>query len=105
MSKHGIEPRTVMVLVRPIEIEEATKSGIIQFTDRTMKTAQAAVTEGELIAIGPDAWSDFTNDKGANVGDIVAFARYSGFEVKDAKTKQLYLLMNDMDIKATLKRS
>jgi len=101
----AIEPRTIMVLVKPHEIQETLDGGVIVIPPDTQSKLRAAVTEGEVIAIGPDAWCDFKYDKGAKVGDWVAFAQYSGFEVRDKKTKQRYLLINDMDIKATLKRS
>ncbi len=103
LKKVAIEPRTIMVLVRPSEIGETHDGGMIVIPADTRDRMKAAVTEGEVIAVGPDAWCDFKYDKGAKVGDWVAFAQYSGFEVRDAKTKQRYLLINDMDIKATLR--
>lgn len=96
-----IQPRTVMVLIKPIELDD--KRGKILIPRSALKREQAAVTEGEVIAIGPDAWRDFEFDDGAEVGDHVAFAQYSGFEVTDAETREKFILMNDMDIKATLK--
>lgn len=97
-----IEPRTTTVLIRPKKLDE--KHGHILIPKSALERQQAAVTEGEVIAIGPDAWDGY-RDKGAKAGDYVAYAQYSGFKVVDAETREEYVLMNDIDIKATLKRS
>jgi len=100
-EKVTIEPRTTMVLVRPKKLDE--KRGHILVPKSTLVREQHAVTEGEVVALGPDVWQDFPNDLGARVGDYIAYAQYSGFYVVDAKTKEEFLLINDVDIKATLR--
>jgi len=96
-----IEPRTTMVLVQAKKLDE--KRGHILVPKSALVREQHAVTEGTVIAIGPDAWSEYPNDVGAQVGDYVAYAPYSGFYVTDAITREEFLLINDVDIKATLR--
>lgn len=99
-EKITIEPRTTMVLVKPKKLEE--KRGHILVPKSALIREQHAVTEGKVIAIGPDAWSEFA-DIGSEIGDHVAYAQYSGFYVTDSITKTEFILINDVDIKATLR--
>lgn len=103
MSNPAIEPRINMVLIKPKKLDD--KRGSILIPTSALERDQAAVTEGEIIAIGPDAWTDYPNDMGAEIGDWVVYAQYAGFAVQDAESREKYVLINDQDVKATLARS
>ena len=74
-----LQPLADRVVVRPIEREEQTKTGIY-----LPDTAKEKPQEGEVIAVGPGRKSDdgkvITMD--VKVGDIVIYAKYGGTEIK-----------------------
>jgi chaperonin GroES len=85
------------VVVRRLEQEERTKSGII-----IPDTAKEKPQQGEVIAVGPGA----RNEKGEIValdvkaGDRVLFGKWSGTEVKIDGEE--YLIMKESDIMGVL---
>ena len=91
----GINPQGWRILIKPLEIEEKTASGIIISTGETSVREQLANTTGEVIEVGPDcnAW--------CKAGDRVVFAKYSGLMYLGKDGKQ-YRVINDEDIVATL---
>jgi chaperonin GroES len=74
-----LQPLADRVVVRPIEREEQTKTGIY-----LPDTAKEKPQEGEVIAVGPGRKSEdgkvITMD--VKVGDIVIYAKYGGTEIK-----------------------
>ena len=74
-----LQPLADRVLVKPIEKEEKTKSGIY-----LPDTAKEKPQEGEVIAVGPGK----LNNEGKRipmdfkVGDKVIYDRYGGKEIK-----------------------
>jgi chaperonin GroES len=85
------------VVIRRLEQEERTKSGII-----IPDTAKEKPQQGEVIAVGPGA----RNEKGEIValdvkaGDRVLFGKWSGTEVKIDGEE--YLIMKESDIMGIL---
>ena len=81
------------VIVKPIETEEKTKSGII-----LPDTAKERPQMGRVVAVG----SGHTNEKGKTIplmvqeGNKVLFATYAGTEVKYNDEKLLILKENDI---------
>jgi co-chaperonin GroES (HSP10) len=67
---------------------------------------QASVTEGVVVQIGPDAYTDYgyKENKPFKVGDKVQFAKYAGRGVfdPDEPTKRL-VVINDEDVLAIIK--
>tara|TARA_B100000029_G_C17438743_1_gene910678 strand:- start:59 stop:352 length:294 start_codon:yes stop_codon:yes gene_type:complete len=90
----GLRPLGERVLVRRIEADSKTKSGII-----IPDTNQEKPLKGKVVAIGPGK----RHESGKvfpvldiKIGDIVLFGKYSGTEVKiDGET---LLLMNSDDL-------
>ncbi|MBI4283844.1 MAG: co-chaperone GroES [Chloroflexi bacterium] len=74
-----IEPLADRLVVRPIEKEEKTKSGIF-----LPDTAKEKPQEGEVVAAGPGRLSEDGKRiaMDVNVGDIVIYAKYGGTEIK-----------------------
>lgn len=87
------------VIVKPLQAEEMTKSGIV-LPDVAEKESPE---KGEIIACGPGK----INDKGelvkmsVRVGDKIIFKKYSPDEVKIDNEK--YLVLSESDILAVLK--
>jgi chaperonin GroES len=67
------------VLVKPLEKEEMTKSGIY-----LPDTAKEKPQEGEVIAVGPGRVSEDGKriEMDVKVGDVVVYAKYGGMEIK-----------------------
>lgn len=120
-NRAGIYPAGDRVLVSPDKIEEnVTPSGIVIIQETREKYEQAQ-SSGTLVAVGPDAWNHVTErvykiDKCGNgrlaqrstrgysnpfaeVGDRVAFAKYSGLRVR-GEDGEKYIILNDEDITA-----
>lgn len=96
----GIIPVGDTILVLPDQIESKSASGIITSTEKETDRLELGQTDGEVIAVSPDAWSDH-DKKWAKVGDRVIFAKYTGM-VREGKDGKRYRLVNDEDIKAVL---
>ena len=74
-----LEPLADRVVVKPIEKEEMTKSGIV-----LPDTARERPQEGEVIAVGPGRLSEDGKRIAMDikVGDRVIYAKYGGTEIK-----------------------
>lgn len=88
-----VRPLGDRVLVRPIEREEVTKSGIV-----LPDTAKEKPQRGEVLAVGQGR----VNDKGdrmpmdVKAGDQVLFAKYAGTELKIDDEELLILSEKDI---------
>ena len=84
-------------MVKPIEQEEKTASGII-----LPETAKEKPQEGEVLAVGPggrkEDGSRIAMD--VEVGNRVLYAKYAGTEVKMDGVK--YLILRESDVLATV---
>ncbi len=91
----NLKPLGDRVVVKPVEQDEQTASGIF-----LPETAKEKPQQGEIIAVGPGA-RDEDGDRIAmdvNVGDRILYARYSGTTVK--LDGQEYLILKENDILA-----
>ena len=90
-----LKPLGDRLLVKPLEQEEKTASGII-----LPETAKEKPQEGEVLAAGPGARKEdgerFEMD--VKVGDRVLYAKYAGTEIK--MDGQKYLILRESDILA-----
>ncbi len=75
----NLEPLADRLVVRPIEREEKTKTGIY-----LPDTAKEKPQEGEVVAVGPGRLSEDGKRIAMDVavGDIVIYAKYGGAEIK-----------------------
>ncbi len=91
-----LKPLGDRVLIRVLEREEKTKSGIF-----LPDTAKEKPQEGEVVAVG----SGKVCENGqripveVKVGDKVIFAKYAGTEVKMGDGAE-YLILNERDVLA-----
>lgn len=84
-----IEPLGTRVLIRPLEQEAKTSSGLF-----LPETAKEKPQTGEVVAVGTD------EDIKLKAGDKVLFAKYSGTEFKLDGVE--YLLLEESDVLARL---
>jgi len=89
----AIRPLEDRVLVKPIEAESKTASGIY-----LPETAKEKPVRGEVIAVGPGKRLD--NGKRAEmsvkVGDTVVYGKYAGTEVEIKNNKHLILRESEL---------
>ena len=92
MANVNIKPLADRVLVKPMEAESKTASGLI-----IPDTAKEKPQKGTVVAAGPG-----TKDEEMQVktGDIVLYGKYSGTELNVDGTD--YLMMRQSDILAVI---
>jgi chaperonin GroES len=90
-----LKPLGDRLLVKPVEQEEKTASGII-----LPETAKEKPQEGEVLAAGPGARKEDGEriEMDVKVGDRVLYAKYAGTEIK--MDGQKYLILRESDILA-----
>ena len=93
-----LQPMADRVLVKPMEKEEMTKSGIY-----LPDTAKEKPQEGEIIAVGPGKLSDDGKRIAMDlkVGDTVIYAKYGGTEIKVDDDELIILRESDILAKKT----
>ena len=95
----NLKPLADRLVVKPLEQEEKTASGII-----LPETAKEKPQEGEVLAVGPGRVGD-DNDRvpmDVKVGDIILFAKYAGTEIKIQNEK--YLILKESDVLAIVEK-
>ena len=93
-----LQPMADRVLVKPLEKEEMTKSGIY-----LPDTAKEKPQEGEVIAVGPGRVTEDGKriEMDVKVGDVVVYAKYGGMEIK-VDDEEL-MMLSERDILAIKK--
>ena len=88
-----LQPLADRVLVKPVEKEEKTKSGIY-----LPDTAKEKPQEGEVLAIGPGKMTDDGKrlPLDLKVGDRVIYAKYGGTEIKVDEDELIILRESDI---------
>ena len=88
-----LQPLADRVVVKPIEREEVTKSGIV-----LPDTAREKPQEGEVIAVGPGRKSDDGKliPMDVKLGDVVIYAKYGGTEIKVDDEELIILRESDI---------
>ena len=95
----SIKPLEDRIVVRPVEAEQVTASGLV-----IPDTAKEKPQEAEVIAVGPGR----VDDKGVRipvdvaVGDKVIFSKYGGTELKF--NGEEYLVLSARDVLAVVER-
>ena len=91
------------MLVLPFRMDEKSKGGVL-FANETVDKQQVASQCGNVLAMGPECYSDKTrypHGPWCKVGDWVVFARYAGsrIEIDGGEVR----LLNEDEILATVK--
>ncbi|GEP84659.1 co-chaperonin GroES [Staphylococcus piscifermentans] len=90
-----LKPLGNRVIIKRVESEQTTKSGIV-LTDK----AKEKSNEGKVISVGPGRLLDNGERVTPEVkeGDIVVFEQYAGSEVQVGEEK--YLVINEEEVLA-----
>jgi chaperonin GroES len=96
-----LQPLGDRVVVRPIEREEVTKSGIV-----LPDTAKEKPQEGKVLAVGPGRMADDGKRVAMDVkvGDEVLYVKYGGTEVKIDGEELMILRESDILAKRASKK-
>ena len=92
MSKLSIKPLADRVVIKPLEAETQTASGIY-----IPDSAKEKPQQGEVVAVGKGTKDEPTTVK---IGDTVLYGKYAGTELKLDGSD--YLIMRESDIFAIL---
>lgn len=105
-----IEPVIHRILVEQYDIkkhdpafEAAARMGLT-IAGKEADREQQAVDKGVVISFGPTVFRDFGGENPLAVGDEIVFARHSGKAVEDPETKKKYVVINDEDVVAILRK-
>jgi chaperonin GroES len=88
-----LQPLADRLVVKPIQKEEMTKSGIF-----IPDTAKEKPQEGEVIAIGPGKMTDEGKriPMDLKIGDRVIYSKYGGSEIKIDDVEMIILRESDI---------
>ena len=95
----NIKPLEDRIVVKPLDAEQTTASGLV-----IPDTAKEKPQEGKVLAVGPGRF----DDKGARVpvdvqvGDVVLYSKYGGTEVKYSGEE--YLVLSARDVLAVVEK-
>ncbi len=96
----SIKPLEDRIVVRPVDAEQVTASGLV-----IPDTATEKPQEAEVIAVGPGRFNEDGDARvplDVKVGDRVIFSKYGGTELKyDGKE---YLVLSARDVLAIIER-
>jgi chaperonin GroES len=90
----NIKPLEDRIVVKPLDAEQTTASGLV-----IPDTAKEKPQEGEVIAVGPGRFNEDGDERipmDINVGDKVIYSKYGGTEVKYAGEEFLILSARDV---------
>lgn len=91
-----IKPLGDRVVIKKLEAEETTKSGIV-----LTGSAKEKPQEAQVVAVGPGAMSDGKRvEMEVKVGDKVLYSKYAGTEVKVSGEE--YIILKESDILAVV---
>ena len=104
--KHAIEAvgSKLVLRVRNVEdfdpvFQKAKKAGLVIAETEDQHRKQAGIDKGEVLEMGPDCHPAYIG--GVKVGDMIAFAKYSGkIVVSLDNPEDKYLVINDEDVVA-----
>ncbi|HET8559427.1 MAG TPA: co-chaperone GroES [Marmoricola sp.] len=93
----NIKPLEDRIVVKPLDAEQTTASGLV-----IPDTAKEKPQEGEVLAVGPGRVDDNGNRVPVDVkeGDKVIYSKYGGTEVKYAGEE--FLILSARDVLAVL---
>ena len=92
----SLKPLEDRIVVKPIEEEETTVSGLV-----IPDTAKERPQEGEVIAVGEGRWDESGSNRiplDVKAGDRVIYSKYGGTEVKIDGVE--YLILSGRDVLA-----
>lgn len=93
----SIKPLEDRIVVRPLQAEQTTASGLV-----IPDTAKEKPQEGQVVAVGPGRVAENGNRVPVDVaeGDVVLYSKYGGTEVK--VNGEEYLVLSARDVLAVV---
>ena len=93
----AFKPLNERIVVKPIERDSTTKSGIV-----LPDTAKEKPQEGEVFAVGPGRMTEDGKriPMELKVGDKVLYSKYGGTEYKDGEDE--YLILRESEVLAKI---
>ncbi|HEX6918952.1 MAG TPA: co-chaperone GroES [Actinomycetes bacterium] len=99
-TKVAIKPLEDRILVKPLDAEQTTASGLV-----IPDTAKEKPQEGEVLAVGPGRFNEDGDARvplDVSVGDTVIYSKYGGTEVK--YNGEEYLVLSARDVLAVIEK-
>ena len=96
----SIKPLEDRIVVKPLDAEQTTASGLV-----IPDTAKEKPQEGEVIAVCPGRFDDEGEKRiplDVSVGDTVLYSKYGGTEVKYSGEE--FLILSARDVLAVIER-
>jgi chaperonin GroES len=96
----SIKPLEDRIVVKPLDAEQTTASGLV-----IPDTAKEKPQEGEVLAVGPGRFDDEGEKRiplDVKVGDTVLYSKYGGTEVKYSGEE--FLILSARDVLAVIER-
>jgi chaperonin GroES len=94
----SIKPLEDRIVVKPLDAEQTTASGLV-----IPDTAKEKPQEGEVLAVGPGRFEEGQRlPLDVKVGDTVLYSKYGGTEVK--YSGQEYLILSARDVLAVIEK-
>ena len=93
-----IKPLEDRIVVKPLDAEQTTASGLV-----IPDTAKEKPQEGEVLAVGAGRWNEDGDERipvDVAVGDKVIYSKYGGTEVKYGGEE--YLILSARDVLAVV---
>jgi chaperonin GroES len=94
----SIQPLEDRIVVKPLDAEQTTASGLV-----IPDTAKEKPQEGEVVAVGPGRFNEDGDERipmDLSVGDKVIYSKYGGTEVKHGGEE--YLILSARDVLAKI---
>jgi chaperonin GroES len=96
----NIKPLEDRIVVKPLDAEQTTKSGLV-----IPDTAKEKPQEGEVLAVGAGRWDEDGEKRiplDVSVGDKVLYSKYGGTEVN--YDNEDYLILSARDVLAIIEK-
>ena len=94
----SIKPLEDRIVIRQLEAEQVTASGLV-----IPDTAKEKPQEGTVLAVGPGRFEDGARvPLDVSVGDVVLYSKYGGTEVKH--NGEEYLVLSARDVLAVIEK-
>ncbi len=106
-KEYTVRPAGYRLLIKKLDVEEKTESGIITMTADQKKRDEGGQNKGIIVAMGPVAFKGYrgaidlkgSEDWGCKIGDIIEFRRYDG-QAPQLEGYEDYFYINDEDVVA-----
>lgn len=72
--------------------------------DKQALRENASMDKGKVVAVGATAFKDYGIEAPVKPGDYIIYARFGGKEVTDPETGEVFVIINDEDLIAIIRK-